>query len=140
MIRTFFLFLLLSFVVLVQGDKIEFKLDDGALIQIACTDGNPGAICYANGELGVKRAVPNSGESSTYRDYHFEHGTGLRCECDNNGPADAIECEGTCTCKICIDGDEDNCTEDCEVLSAAPMRSFIGILSISVGVFFMLWT
>ena len=137
--RTLFTFLLLSLVVLVQGDKIEFKLDDGALIQIACTDGNPGGICYANGELGVKRAVPNSGES-TYRDYHFEHGTGLRCECDNNGPADAIECEGTCTCKICIDGDEDNCTEDCEVLSAASMRSLIGIFSISIGVFLMLWT
>ena len=52
MIRTLFMFLLLSFLILVQGDKIEFKLDDGALIQIACTDGNPGAICYANGELG----------------------------------------------------------------------------------------
>ena len=92
----------------------DYKIPEDGMVRISCTDSTQSSTaCARNGEVSLSRGVPNSD------DHIFSYGQGVRCECEENGPATILNCSMTCECNICNNLDENNCTTACELISAA---------------------
>jgi hypothetical protein len=107
------------------ASKSVFPLEEDGTILISCSDAVPNAVCTRNGGVGQLTVFPND-------DLLVKEGTGVIClTCTNNGNADVVECEGTCTCKKCLT-DETDCNEDCSGSIASKLETlalYTGFLS-----------